>query len=76
MLQIPKIDGEYIYGKNDLFALIIILKDLLTEKDFKMMMNEINYEIDWLTSKLKCINVRKVLNRMGFPENYNQISYL
>ena len=76
MLQIPKIDGEYIYGKNDLFALIIILKDLLTEKDFKMMMNEINYEIDWLASKLKCINVRKVLNRMGFPENYNQISYL
>ena len=76
MLQIPKIDGEYIYGKNDLFALIIILKDLLTEKDFKMMMNEINYEIDWLTSKLKCINVRKVLNRMGFPDNYNQISYL
>ena len=64
MLQIPKIDGEYIYGKNDLFALIIILKDLLTEKDFKMMMNEINYEIDWLASKLKCINVRKVLNRM------------
>jgi len=76
MLQIPKIDGEYIYGKNDLFALIIILKDLLTEKDFKMMMNEINYEIDWLASKLKCINVRKVLNRMGFPDNYNQISYL
>lgn len=76
MLEIPKIDGEYIYGKNDLFALIIILKDLLTEKDFKMMMNEINYEIDWLTSKLKCINVEKVLNRMGFPENYNQISYL
>ena len=57
LLNVPKMDGEYIYGKNDLFALIIILKDLLTEKDFKMMMNEINYEIDWLASKLKCINV-------------------
>jgi len=76
LLNIPKIDGEYIYGKQDLFALIIILKELLTEDDFKMMMNEINYEIDWLTSKIKCINIRKILNRMGFPENYRQISYI
>ena len=28
------------------FALIIILKHLLTYGDFKMMMNEIDYEID------------------------------
>ena len=76
LLNIPRIDGEYIFGKNDLFALIIILKELLTEDDFKMMMNEINYEIDWLISKLKCIDIRKVLNRMGFPENYRQIVYL
>ena len=26
LLEIPKMDGEYIYGKNDLFSLIIILK--------------------------------------------------
>ena len=56
-LGIPKVDDEYIYGKNDIFALIIILKRVLTFSDFKMMMNEIQYEIDWLGSKLKSIDV-------------------
>lgn len=75
-LGIPKVDDEYIYGKHDIFALLIILKELLTTDDFKMMMNEICYEIDKLSSKLKVINVSKVLYRMGFPENYKQLSYL
>ena len=75
-LGIPKVDDEYIYGKNDIFALFIILKELLTADDFKMMMNEICYEIDKLSSKLKVIDVNKVLFRMGFPENYKQLSYL
>lgn len=76
LLDIQKVDDEYIYGKHDLFALIIILKELLTKDDFKMMMNEIVYEIDWLESKLKCININRILYRMGFPENYKQISYI
>ena len=75
LLNIPKVDDEYIYGKHDIFALIIILKRMLTFDDFKMMMNEIDYEIDWLSSKLKSIGVQKVLYRMGFPDNYKQISY-
>ena len=75
-LGIPKVDDEYIYGKHDIFALLIILKELLTTYDFKMMMNEICYEIDKLSSKLKVIDVSKVLYRMGFPENYKQLSYL
>ena len=28
-LQIPIMDDDYIYGKNDLFALIIIMKQML-----------------------------------------------
>jgi abortive infection bacteriophage resistance protein len=76
LLEIPKVDEEYIYGKNDIFALIIIMKNMLTYSDFKMMMNEIQYEIDWLSSRLKSIDVQKILYRMGFPENYRQISYI
>ena len=49
---------------------------MLTVTDFKMMMNELEYEIDWLSSKLKVIDINKVLYRMGFPDNYRQISYL
>ena len=76
LLEIPQVEGEYIYGKHDIFALIIILKQMLTHTDFKMMMNEIDYEIDWLSSKLHSIDVQKVLYRMGFPDNYKQISYM
>ncbi len=76
LLEIPQVDGEYIYGKHDIFALIIILKQMLTHTDFKMMMNEIDYEIEWLSSKLHSINIQRVLYRMGFPDNYKQISYM
>ena len=76
ILNIPKVDDEYIYGKHDIFALIIILKHLLTFRDFKMMMNEIDYEIDKLSSRLHSIDVKKVLYRMGFPDNYKEISYI
>ena len=61
---------------NNLCELIYGNRFMLTFSDFKMMMNEIDYEIDWLSSKLKSIDVQKVLYRMGFPENYKQISYI
>lgn len=72
-LQIPKTNGEYIYGINDLFALIIILKRLLRKDDFHMMLSEISYEIDYLSGRLHSIRISKVLDRMGFPNNYKNI---
>ncbi len=73
LLNIPKTNGEYIYGINDLFALIIILKRLLRPDDFHLMLNEISYEIDYLTGRLHSISITKVLDRMGFPKNYKDI---
>ena len=73
LLYIPKISEEYIYGKNDLFALIIILKQLLEENNFNLFINEISYELDRLSGKLKVIKIEKVLNQMGFPNNYKEI---
>ena len=76
LLDIDKTNGEYIYGKNDIFALIIILKRLLIDIDFKMMMNEINYELDKLSGKLKTISIDDCLDKMGFPPNYRDIMYM
>ena len=73
MLYITKADGEYIYGKNDLFALVIILKFILDKDDFTLFMNEISYEIDRLEGKLEVIRIDKVLYAMGFPNNYKEI---
>ncbi|HIS17655.1 MAG TPA: Abi family protein [Candidatus Coprovivens excrementavium] len=73
-LNIPKMDGEYIYGKDDLFALVIILKQLLREEDFTLLINELSYELDILGGKLHSIDIDKVLDRMGFPVNFRDIA--
>lgn len=75
-LNIPKTDGEYIYGKDDLFALVLILKQLLREEDFTLLINELSYELDILDGKLHTIEVDKVLDRMGFPVNFREIARL
>ncbi len=72
-LDIPTTDGEYIYGKDDLFALIIILKQLLRPEEFRLLINELSYEIDILCGKLKVINIGKILDTMGFPRNFREI---
>lgn len=72
-MNIPKMDGEYIYGKNDLFAVIIIFKILLNKKNFRLMMKEIEYEIELLDGRVDTIEINKVLDRMGFPEDYIEI---
>lgn len=72
-MQIPKTDGEYIYGKNDLFALILILKHLLKDDEFRSMMREIEYEIELLDGRIDSIPIEKILDRMGFPTNYMDI---
>lgn len=72
-LCIPEIDGEYIYGKNDLFALVIILKQMLQEDEFHLLIKELSYEEDILSGKLKSISSDKVLDKMGFPKNFKEI---
>jgi len=72
-LYITKANDEYIYGKNDLFALIIILKQLLDKASFNLLINEISYELDRLSGILKTIKIDKVLHIMGFPSNYKDI---
>ena len=73
LLYITKSDDEYIYGKNDLFALVIILKFMLNNDDFTLFINEISYELDRLSGKLEVITIDKVLHVMGFPNNYKEI---
>jgi len=72
-LNIDKMDSEYIYGKNDLFAVIIIMKSLLTDDAFRLMLKEIEYEIEKLDGRIDSIPIEKVLDRMGFPKNYMEI---
>lgn len=74
MLGINKVDGEYVYGKRDLFALIIIIKQLLKPNEFKNMVEEIDHALMNLDYNLNTITIIKVLDRMGFPENWKELA--
>ena len=43
---------------------------MLKPDDFRLMMREIEYEIEKLDGRIDSIPIDKVLDRMGFPENY------
>ena len=74
LLRIPKEEDIYTKGKNDLFALIIIMKQLLQIEEFKNMTLEIDNVIETLNYNLNSINITDVLNRMGFPFNWKDLS--
>ena len=69
------IDGNenFTQGRNDLFALIIILKYMLRGEEFRLFLQEVDYEKSILEGKLTSINVQDILNKMGFPENYTKL---
>lgn len=73
LMDIEMKDDHYIYGKNDLFAVVIILKDLLTEKEFIDFITEIGYEIDILDGKVDVVPLNLILNKIGFPNNWRDI---
>lgn len=73
LLNIPKTDNEYIYGKNDVFAIVIIMKSMLSDDEFRSMLKEMDYEIQKLSGKLHSVSIEKILDRMGFPSNYIEL---
>lgn len=72
-LSLPRLDDEYTCGKNDLFALIIIMKSLLRDDEFRLLIKEIDYEKAILAGKLKVIDIEDVMGHMGFPRNYTEL---
>ena len=72
-LNIEMTDGEYIFGKNDLYASVIIMKKMLREDEFREFVYEIGYEIDVLDGKVSTVPLNTILNKIGFPENWRDI---
>lgn len=76
LLDIEMTDDEYNYGKNDLYALIIIMKQMLQEEEFHDLIYEIGYEIDILDGKVDTVPLNLILNKIGFPNNWRDIANL
>ncbi len=73
LLNIPIMNNEFIYGKNDLFALVIIIKSMLKDEEVNDFVLEIKSALDNLEYNLRSIPIVKILDRMGFPQNWMDI---
>ena len=73
LLNIPKENDEYIYGRNDLFALLIIMRQLLDEDKFKSLISEFDNAVTTLAYNLTTVKVDDILKRMGFPKNWKDL---
>ena len=74
LLDIPMMNDEYEYGKNDMFSVVIMLKQVLNESDFTDFVNEVSYELSLLDGRVNVIPQSKILDRMGFPPNWKDIT--
>ena len=65
--------NEYKKGKRDIFALIIILKQMLDGDKFTQMMNEINTIFEDFKHQVDSIKIEKLYDYMGFIDNYMEL---
>lgn len=72
-LNIPLLNGRYVYGKSDLFALVLIFKILLPESEFTNFFNKVSGQMHSLSKKMDTKRFDEVRELMGFPCNWYQI---
>ena len=60
-------------GKNDLFAVVIIFKQMLQKERFRDFMRELTATFEAFDNNVEVITNEKLFERMGFPQNYMDI---
>ncbi len=72
-IKVPEYEGEYLYGKNDLFAILIIFKHMLEDMQFQELFREIYFEIQYLDGVVESVPLEKILNKIGLPSNWKEL---
>lgn len=73
-LNIPMNKGNNpIYGKNDLFSIMIIFKTMLPKATFNKLFYSVKKQLGELAVTLNSISVRDIEKKMGFPINWQDI---
>lgn len=74
-LEIEIINGQYKYGKNDLFSVLISCKYLLPKEDFSQLKKSLEKLIQLYFSRPDgFVKVENILEKMGFPLNWTKIT--
>lgn len=72
-LKIPKKNGQFIYGKNDLFAVVIALRYLIGNDDFKRFKRTLLQLMNNTHKNCPHISKEQLLTNMGFPKTWIDI---
>lgn len=74
-LEIEIINGQYKYGKNDLFSVLITCKYLLPKKDFSQLKRKLEKLIQsFFYRPDSFLKAENILAKMGFPLNWSKIT--
>lgn len=73
-LSIPMNGIQYQYGKKDLFAVVIAFRYLIPAKDFVAFKKKLSRLIDNVSTSLTHMDDSELLERMGFPPNWKDIT--
>lgn len=67
-------NGQYTIGKKDLFAVVIALRYLLDNNEFKEFKHELKILINSVTRNSPHISEDLLFSKMGFPKNWDKIT--
>lgn len=73
-LYITKKGNKYVCGKNDLFALFVAFRYMLTKEDFLKFKNRFSDTLAHYLNNTTAIGQDEILEAMGFPINWEDIS--
>jgi len=73
-LGIPRKGTQYIYGKRDLFSVVIAFRYLLQKDDFIIFKRKLGKAIDRFIAQTTHVTYNDLLHEMGFPANWKKIS--
>lgn len=72
-LSIPLKKGSYTLGKHDLFAVVLSLRYLINNDDFKSFKRSLIQLIKRVLKQCPHLTQAQLLKQMGFPENWEKI---
>lgn len=73
-LKLPKKGNQYIKGKQDLFAVLIVFRYLLPNGDFLTFKRKLIMEIENVVQLNQHVSREELLDLMGFSNNWIRIS--
>lgn len=73
LLELRKQKGYYTQGKNDLFAVVIVFKYMLSEQEFSLFIKKFDEITTELFQQTHILQESQVLKLMGFPLNWREI---